>query len=209
MPAGSSFSWNTQGPVDFAHFYFDRKTVDQVVAQAFDRDPAHVSLREGLGADDDLIRSLTRAILDELSADPQQAYVDDLVRLLLCRTLRLHSDVREAVVRTRYALAPFRLRRAADFIEANIGTAIGVGDIADASGVSRFHFSRAFRETTGKAPYAYLLERRLAAAKALLIGGDLSLTVISHRCGFASLSQFSRAVNRGVGVAPSTDRERQ
>lgn len=209
VPAGSSFRWNTQGPVDFAHIYFERSAVEHVVAHAFDRDPAHVSLREGLGVDDPLIGSLAAALLAELGGDVHQAYLDDLLHLLLCRVLRLHSNAREAAVRARHVLAPYRLRRAVDFIDANLAGPIGVAEIADAGGISRFHFSRAFRQTTGKAPYAFLLDRRLTAAKTLLIGETTSLTAIAQRCGFASLSQFSRMFKRETGVTPSRFRDNQ
>ena len=49
VPAAAAFEWNTEGPVDFAHIYFDPAVVDHVVANAFDRDPASVVLQEGLG----------------------------------------------------------------------------------------------------------------------------------------------------------------
>lgn len=209
VPAGSSFRWNTQGPVDFAHIYFERRAVDHVVAHAFDRDPAHVSLQEGLGQDDPLVRSLALALLEEVQGDRNQAYLDDLLHLLVCRILRLHSDARRSEPRARHVLAPYRLRRAIEFIETRLGDAIGVAQIADAAGISRYHFSRAFRQTTGKAPYAYLLERRVVAAKAILIGERVSLTAVARRCGFASLSQFSRMFKRETGVNPTRFRECQ
>lgn len=209
VPAGSSFDWKTEGPVDFAHIYFERHAVDHVVAQAFDRDPARVSLQEGLGKDDPLIRSLVTALLDEVEEERNQAYLDDLLHLLLCRVLRLHSDAHQTTSRARHVLAPFRLRRAVEFIESRLDEAIGVADIADAAGISQYHFSRAFRQATGKAPYAYLLERRVAKAKAMLVGERSSLTMIAGQCGFASLSQFSRMFKRETGVSPSCFRDRQ
>lgn len=207
VPAGAAFRWHTTGPIDFAHFYFDPAIVDQVVTTAFDRDPAHVGVQDALGDTDPLIRQLALALLAELGeADCQQAYLDDMLHLLLCRVLRRHSNARRATPRARHVLAPYRLRRALDFIEANLANAVGVNDIAGASGVSRFHFSRAFRQTTGRAPYAYLLERRIAAAKVLLINSEQSLGAIAAQCGFASLSQFSRMFKRDTGAAPSAFR---
>lgn len=210
VPAGAAFQWRTIGPIDFVHFYFEPKLVNHIIATAFDRDPAYVQLEESLGEGDPLVRSLALNLLTELDGDDiQQAYLDDMMHLLLCRLLRLHSNARRSAPLAQHVLAPYRLRRALDFIEANLGNAIGVGDIAAASGVSQFHFSRAFRHTVGSAPYAFLLDRRIAAAKALLLNSDRSLTAIAGQCGFTSLSQFSRMFKRDVGACPSDFRDRQ
>lgn len=210
VPAGSAFQWDTQGPVDFVHIYFEPRFFEQIVTHTFDRNPAKIDLRETLGHDDILVRALTAALLEELGSDgTQRAYLDDVMHLLLCRVFRLHSDVGVGGARARHVLAPYRLRRAVEFVEANLGASIGVAEIADASGISRFHFSRAFRQTTGKAPYAYLLERRVAAAKSLLIHESSPLTVIARQCGFTSLSQFSRMFKRETGTNPSHYRAAQ
>ena len=208
VPAGAAFKWDTHGPVDFMHVYFDPRVVDGVIERAFDRDPSGVALEENLGEDDPLIRTLAGHLLAELAEpDQQQAYIDDLLQLFLCRTLRLHSNARGSRPTARHALAPFRLRRALDFIEANLARHISVSDIAEAGGISRFHFSRAFQRATGKAPYAYLLERRIAAAKTLLLHSGLALADVRARCGFASGSQFSRVFKAEVGMTPSAFRD--
>ena len=136
-----------------------------------------------------------------------RAYLDDLTHLLLCRTLKLHSNVERSTSGARHTLAPFRLRRAIDFIESNLGQSIGVAEIATASGISAYHFSRAFRQATGRAPYAYLIERRIACAKAMLAEQEMTLTNIAEHCGFASLSQFSRMFRQETGMTPSSFRD--
>lgn len=208
IPAGSAFSWTTEGPVDFAHIYFAPSTLDHVIAEAFDRDPSRITFGDALGEEDLLTGSLALALIDELSGDDaNRAYLDDLMHLLLCRMLRLHANVHDITDRARHALAPFRLRRAFEFIEENIAAPIGVTEMATASGVSPYHFSRAFRQTTGRPPYAYLLDRRIAKAKALLAESDASLTTIARQCGFTSLSQFSRMLRRDTGITPTRFRD--
>ena len=207
VPAGAAFRWETTGPVDFVHFYFSPTIVDRVVATAFDRDPANVSMHEALGDEDPLIHALTLNLIDELShGDCQQAYLDDMLHLLLCRALRNHSDARSNTPQARHVLAPYRLRRALDFIDAHLAEPIGVSDIAQASGISRFHFSRAFQQAIGRSPYAYLLDRRIAAARALLIGSDAALSTLGAQCGFSSASQFGRIFKRETGTSPSSFR---
>ena len=208
VPAGAAFQWNTQGAVDFVHFYFAVAAFDRVIEEAFDRDPAGIGLNEALGVDDPLISTLASAVIDELqdTAPCQRVYLDELMHLLALRILRMHSNVRESTSAAAQLLAPFRLRRAIDFIEEHLASPIGVAEIATAAGISAYHFSRAFRQATGKPPYAYLLDRRLARARQLLGSTDASLTAVSTECGFNSLSQFSRSFSRGVGVTPTAYR---
>ncbi|MDQ2765421.1 MAG: AraC family transcriptional regulator [Pseudomonadota bacterium] len=209
IPAGAAFRWTTEGPVDFTHIYFTPDALNRVIGETFDRDPSRVVLAETLGEQDPLLTTIALSLIEELSGgDEDCAYLDDLMHLLLCRTLRLHSDVAVIIDRARHALAPFRLRRAIDFIEGNLAAPIGVPEIATACGVSPYHFSRAFRQATGRPPYAFLIERRIARAKTLLATKCDPLSDIARQCGFASLSQFSRAFRRDAGTTPTLFRDR-
>lgn len=83
-----------------------------------------------------------------------------------------------------------------------------VGNAADAAGISRYHFLRLFRETYGKTPYRFLIEKRLEAAKAKLGENDSSIREISAEAGFVSPSAFARAFKREAGSSPSQWRRR-
>ena len=210
VPAGSSYRWMTEGPIDFVHFYFDPKTIDWFVSSSFDRDPRGAALHDCLGQSDTLIDPLTAAILAEVSNEDgvQQAYLDDLMHLLMFQLLRCYSDAASVAVLSQHALSPHRLRCAIDFIESHLDQPVGVSEIAASVGMSAFHFSRAFRMSTGSPPYAYLLDRRIAAAKRLLAKPGRSIADIARACGFTSPSQFSRMFRLSVGANPTSYRER-
>lgn len=212
VPAGAAYQWRTEGPIDFLHVYLDPATIDRCVAMDFDRDPRAVELRDSLGDDDRLLASVIGALAEALD-DPdgwQQAYIDHLMQLLIHQLLRRHSDAGLAATpRVSHALAPYKLRRAIDFIETELARPIGVADIAAVTGTSPFHFSRAFRHATGHPPYAYLLERRLLRARELLSRPELALGEIARQCGFGGLTQFARAFRRSAGVSASEWRNRR
>ena len=75
-------------------------------------------------------------------------------------------------------------------------------ELAAAACLSPFHFARAFQRTTGKTPYAYLLERRIARAKDRLSHSSLSLVEIAQETGFATQSGFTRAFTKATGIPP-------
>lgn len=100
------------------------------------------------------------------------------------------------------ALAPRRLRRALDLIEARLSEDIGLDDLAEAAGLSPYHFSRAFRAATGMPPYRYLTHQRIARAKRLMEETELGLAQAAFECGFGSQGQFTTTFTRLVGISP-------
>jgi hypothetical protein len=76
------------------------------MASTFDRNPSYVHLHDSLGEVDPLIRSLALNLLDELTCDdPQQGYLEDMMHLMLCRALRLQSNVRNNTPAAAHVLA--------------------------------------------------------------------------------------------------------
>jgi AraC-like DNA-binding protein len=72
-----------------------------------------------------------------------------------------------------------------------------------ACGLSVGHFARAFRQSTGLAPHAWLLRTRVERAKIMLRRPGASLALIAQACGFADQSHFTRVFSRQVGVSPA------
>lgn len=74
--------------------------------------------------------------------------------------------------------------------------------LAKAAGMSKFHFLRSFRETTGVTPHAYLNITRVEKAKGLLICGTDSITDIACMCGFSDQAHLTRAYKKIYGTPP-------
>jgi len=197
--------------VDFAHVYLRPSSFDEVISREFDRDARRVSLHDSLGARDPLVEALLATLANSLDADrhPSRLYWDGLMHTLVCRLLHLHSTVASVTALAPHILAPGKVGRVVEFVEANLSEDIGLSDLAAVASVSSFHFSRGFHRATGFAPYAFLVHRRIERAKALLRETDLSLGRIAGACGFGSHSQFSTMFKQGVGVSPSHYRMRQ
>jgi AraC family transcriptional regulator len=106
------------------------------------------------------------------------------------------------VVKKRGGLAPWQVRRAAEIIKENLDANICLCDLARECGLSVSHFTRTFRNSFGKSPYRWLLERRIDRAKALLMASDLPIADIAIRSGFSDQTAFTRAFGRVVGNSP-------
>ena len=100
------------------------------------------------------------------------------------------------------------LRRARDLIDREYAQRLDVAAFARAALMSTAHFSRQFKEAYGETPYAYLMTRRIERAKALLRGGDLSVTEVCMAVGCTSLGSFSARFTELVGQTPTAYRAR-
>jgi AraC-like DNA-binding protein len=100
------------------------------------------------------------------------------------------------------------LRRARDLMDREYARPLDVAALARAALMSSAHFSRQFRAAYGETPYAYLMTRRIERAKALLRGGELSVTEVCMAVGCTSLGSFSARFTQLVGETPTAYRAR-
>ena len=77
---------------------------------------------------------------------------------------------------------------------------------AAVSGLSTYHFIRAFSKTFAVPPHQYVLDQRLDFAENLLLDGRMSIAEVAHLAGFSSQSHFTTVMKKYRGVTPSQAR---
>ncbi|MEQ0560055.1 helix-turn-helix domain-containing protein [Amycolatopsis sp. NEAU-NG30] len=87
-----------------------------------------------------------------------------------------------------------------------LDTPLSVGDLAAHAGVSPRTLARRFAEQLGTSPGAWLLARRVAAARTLLEETDLPVEAIATRVGLASAVNLRRRFRALVGTTPGAYR---
>ena len=93
--------------------------------------------------------------------------------------------------------------RARRHIEGHLDEPLSLDEIAEAAGLSPYHFSRLFSGRYGFTPMAYVRARRLeGAAERLRSGPRTTLIDLALDCGFDSQEGFTRAFTRIFGVSP-------
>jgi AraC-like DNA-binding protein len=95
------------------------------------------------------------------------------------------------------------LRTAMTFVEANLFRDITVEDIAKEVNTSSSTVLREFQTRIGKSPNAYLVDRRLEEAMALIKSQRYSIGQVSDIVGYENLSAFSAAFKKRFGLTPS------
>lgn len=104
--------------------------------------------------------------------------------------------------KTTGGLTPWRESLAKQLILDRLGETIEVAELASACALSRSHFSRAFKCSTGLSPQDWIRHQRIAHAKHLIRSTDLSLTQISLECGFCDQAHFCHIFTRSEGINP-------
>ncbi|XXT24765.1 AraC family transcriptional regulator [Sorangium sp. So ce429] len=149
---------------------------------------------------DDRLWTLLKLLSDAAhEADPStELYGDGLTAAIVARLLlpRQPSPARRA------SLPPWQLRRVEDYLDAHLSRPVALAELAGLTGLSQGHFARAFKESTGKAPYRWQLERRISRAQALLLDARSSLEEVAAATGFADAPHFGRVFRKVVGAPP-------
>jgi AraC-like DNA-binding protein/CheY-like chemotaxis protein len=96
-----------------------------------------------------------------------------------------------------------RLQPALRYVAAHYHQRVSADAVAQACGLTRFEFSRRFRETFQTTFRDYLMRVRIVEARRLLTEGRVSITGIAYSVGFNDGSHFARMFKRFTGMLPS------
>jgi AraC family transcriptional regulator len=201
LPPGTSARFRNRGMLGVTTIHLDRPRLEALVGgddarRALDRLPLRV------GIVDPLIAAAMTALADALRRPGTHAaqYADAIADTLALHVLRSAAPLPPP--RVAGGLPTCALRRVQDRVEAGLANRLTIDDLARETGLSSYHFSRAFRATTGLTPHRYVLERRIARAKALLRDSDMPIAEVALSVGFSSQTHLTDCFRRLVGTSP-------
>jgi AraC family transcriptional regulator len=204
VPAGSPARYRWSSHSDSLHVFLEPGLVARVAAEAFELDPARVSLPPLDGLHLPHLRAAMLAVNDELTADAPggRLAAESMANLLAVHLIRHVAAPRRSERGPDGALPRRRLRSVVEYVEGHLDAGLTLREMA-AAHLSAYHFARQFRAATGLPPHQYVITRRVELAKQLLQQDrDLSLAETAARSGFSDQSQFSRHFKRLVGLTP-------
>lgn len=89
------------------------------------------------------------------------------------------------------------------YIDNNFEKDIRLSDLADQLYVTEQYLSRVFKEQNGMGVSEYLIRRRLAKVRQLLLESEDSITDIAYSAGFSNINSFNRIFKKYQGMTPS------
>jgi len=190
------------GPFDTLIVRITQSSLDEIAYSQ--RMPRVDRLVQKFGWLDSVVHNLGQVLVTTLQ-QPNHAsklFVDHVLHALHCHLACFYGDIRHLAKYAKGGLTAQQVRRATEFLDAHLDGDIDLQQIAETCKLSVSHFARAFRQTFGKPPYRWLIERRIDKATALMTHSRLPIADIALRCGFADQSGFNRSFKRIHGVAP-------
>ncbi|MEH2534175.1 AraC family transcriptional regulator [Bradyrhizobium sp. AZCC 1588] len=208
IPAGSSSRWDIYQPLNVVQLYLPQTTLKRVAHEAGTAAPGDLVERT---AHPDLITS--RLLLSAAEALEGSAALDALFRhqltdLLATRLLAAHAGLPATFQPVMGGLSPRVLGRAIERLRSDSDADLSLAALAADAGLSRFHFCRAFRESTGLSPHAWLRQHRLEQAMNMLRDTDESIVSIAATLGYSTQTAFAAAFRKLTNETPSDWRKR-
>jgi AraC family transcriptional regulator len=208
ISAGSSSRWDIPKPLNVVQLYLPQTTLERVASEANVVGPQDLLDRS---AHPDVITSrLLMSAADSLdgSAALDALFRQQLVDLLATRLLSAHAGAPATLPPVIGGLSPAALLRSIERLRSSSETDVSLTALASDAGVSRFHFCRAFKESTGLSPHAWLRQHRLEQAMNMLRDKDTSVVSVAAALGYASQTAFAAAFRKLTGETPSDWRRR-
>ena len=208
-PAGVPFSHRIRGHNQFVLLTLDPAKISELL-------PDHPRLRRQTfrrqhRAQDKHLQMLIQALLIEAETGGPNGrlYADSLATALAAHFVNHYSLDSPMDHFQIQGSERRRLGKIIDYIEAHLTDDISLSDLALEAGLSKFHFSRLFKDVMGLPPHQYLTQRRIERAAHDLKQGHLTIAQIAHRFGFTDQSHFTRAFKQVKGITPKVFRQQR
>lgn len=205
LPSGWPSAWDIGGELHFVHLYYRTQHLHAIAEQVWDKNPASIELHPEIFNGDPQIAALYRHfLLGHDWHDPaNHLQISSSATLLLQHLVRHYSNVGWAAPAVRGRLDSARLRRLYAWIDAHLGEALTLADLAREACLSEYHFARLFKAASGQSPHQYVMQRRLEHAHERIRHSREPLGNIALQCGFASAAHLSRRFRQQYGCTPS------
>lgn len=203
-PAGTRHTWRCIGDAGLEIVRVAPSVLDATAGEELREHGGRVRLGIHTGIRDAQIEYLGARFLDELQAGQRasRACVASLVSLLSIHLVRHYAAPSDQPDGRCGGLPSYKLRQATEYITRNLCDDLSLEKIAGAVCMSACHFAHVFKQTTGRAPYRYVTECRMARAKALLRETDLPVNEVAARVGYSNHSHFATVFRQFTGQAP-------
>lgn len=200
-PAGVPFSHRIDGHNQFLLLTLDPQKLTELMPER----PLleHQAFRRQHQSKDKHLQMLMQALLIEAEMDAPngQLYVDSLSTALATHFVNHYSLEKPVDLAGSPISERQRLGAVIDYIEAHLTEDIGLSDLSLQAGLSKFHFSRLFKQTLGVTPHRYVVKRRIEQAAQRLKQGQ-PIAQVAYHFGFSDQSHFTRAFKQVKGSTP-------
>lgn len=159
---------------------------------AYDVKVPHQEIIERLGDDKELVYG---SLFHNMTALPIRDSNNQLLFIVfIFATSRYYQD-REEIMKGK------------EYIDNHWKEEFDVDKLADIVHMSRYHYTRLFKQHTGMTPYNYYQNVKFGRLKEMLCDKNLSITQVFDECGVDYNGNLSKKFKQDLGMTPSQYRE--
>ena len=203
------YSANITCPHETLVFYVPRLVLNDFTEECGTRRVSHFVCRPGII--DPVMVHLGSVLLPAFQRPNETSaiFIEHVTSAMLTHLCNSYGGARPGTPFSKGGMTRLQAARAKEFLAAHCADDLSLLDVARACGLSRGHFTKAFRVATGLTPHQWLQRYRIDKAKNQLLDPALSIADIAISCGFADQSHLTRVFSRLVGDSPAAWRRRK
>ena len=138
-------------------------------------------------------------------ADKEEVYAGEMYRRILFLKLLIELNrccISSPEVFHKIARYDKKIVEIIHYINEDLAMDLTIEALSDRFFLSKYHMMRKFKDETCYSMHQYVLEKRVLAARSLILAGE-GAAIASMECGFRDYSTFSRAYKKLLGKLPS------
>lgn len=136
-----------------------------------------------------------------------EEYYSNRNDILNSLSLLITNEIIRSLLNIKYndsnKIAKFEIKKAIDYMNSNFSEKITLKTLCKLTNMSESNFNKLFKKEMEISPIKYLINIRIKKAKKFLRNTDLSITEVSMKCGFYSVSHFSSCFTNIVKLSPT------
>lgn len=148
----------------------------------------------------------TLTAIDTEVSGRREGYRQASVAHLTVLLIELARMVDNVVVDLRHSGEPL-LAKVFEVIDDRIGGPLSLCDVARECGITPGYLTTVVRRRTGRTVQEWIIERRMADARSLLLGTDLAVQEVAWRVGISDAGYFARVFRAAHGMSPRVWRQ--
>ncbi len=184
--------------------FVERPILQQALEEELKADAPRAKLRDlSAFTDPDLSWLMAQVHAEVLRRKPGAMRIQGLAHLIATHLARNYAQLTDGVKSSSPSLPGFKLQQITDALAKCLAEEFSLIELAEMAGLSKFHFSRLFKEATGVSPSQYHLNLRMIEARRLLRETRESVINIAMDVGYNNPSHFAHLFHRETGMTPS------
>jgi AraC family transcriptional regulator len=182
---------------------------DAALTAACDGAGGEVELPSVANLVDPRLRALASAVnAERIAGFPSgRLFLDSVEQALAVALVNGYAVRRPSPKIYRGGLTPARLRKVTELVHAKVDDDLSLEEMAELAEISKAHFCRMFRKSTGQSPHQFVLRHRVERAKEMLRVAQTRVLDVAVACGFKSQQHFARVFRRVCGTSPTEYRQ--